>query len=58
MYGVHIPHDTKEALELDQQDGNDYWRKTIRLKIQQLMDFDTLQDKDPIKQNPSDYQKI
>ena len=33
MYGVCIPHDTKEALELDQENGNDHWKKAIRFKI-------------------------
>ena len=39
MYGVHIPHDTKEVLKLDEENRNDNWKKAIRLeKIQQLMD--------------------
>ena len=27
LCGVHIPHDAKEALELDQENGNDYLEK-------------------------------
>ena len=46
MYGAHIPHDTNEALELDEENGNDNWKKDIRLKIHKLMDYDTFHDKD------------
>ena len=27
IYGVHIPHDTKEALELDEENDSDNWKK-------------------------------
>ena len=42
MYGAHIPHDTKEDLRLDEENGDDNWKRAIRLEIQQLMDYDTL----------------
>ena len=58
MYGVCIPCDMKEALELDEGNCNDNWKKAIRLKIQQLIDHDTFHDKGLIKQMPSDYTKI
>ena len=41
MYGIHIPRVTEEALELDEESGNDNWKKAIKLEIQQLMDYDT-----------------
>ena len=44
MYGVHIPHDTKQALELDEENGNDILKKAINLKVQQLVDYDTFHD--------------
>ena len=44
-YGVCIPCDTKEALELDEENGNDNWKKAIRHGNEQLMDYDTFHDK-------------
>ena len=58
MYGVHIPHDSKEALQLDEENGNDNWKKAIRLKIQQLMDYDTFIDEGLRTQIPIDYTKL
>ena len=40
-YGLHIPDDAKEPLELDEENTNGNWKKAIRLEIQQLMDYDT-----------------
>ena len=45
MYGVCIPHDTKEALKLDEENGNDNWKKAIRLEIQQVIDYTTFVNK-------------
>ena len=58
MYRVHIPHDTKEALRLDEENGNDNLKKVIRLQIQQLMDYDIFFDKDLRNQMPNNYTKI
>ena len=33
LYSVYIPYDTKEVLELDQENGNDYWKKLLGLKF-------------------------
>ena len=33
MYGVCIPCNTKEALQLDEENGNDNWKKPLRLKF-------------------------
>ena len=49
MYGVHIPHDSKEALELNQENSNDCWKKAIRLEIHELMDCDIFHDNGLIK---------
>ena len=58
MYGVHIPCDTKEALKLDEENGNDSWKKATRLEIQQLMDYDTFINEDLRNQMPDDYTNI
>ena len=54
IYGVHFPHDTKEALKLDEENGNTNWKKAIRLEIQQLMDYDTFVNKGLRNQMPND----
>ena len=59
MYGAHIPHDTKEALKLDEENRNDNWNKLVRLEIQQLMDYNTFINNDlRTNQIPNDYTKI
>ena len=58
MYSVHIPCNTKKALKLDEENGNDNWKKVIRLEIQQLMDYDTVLKKGLRNQMPNDYTKI
>ena len=58
IYSICILNNTKEALELFQENGNEYWKKAIMLKIQQLVDINTFQDKGFIKQMPSNYTKI
>ena len=58
LYGVCIPCNTKEVLQLDEENGNDNWKKAIRLKIQQLMDYDPFIDKGLRTQMPNDYTKI
>ena len=58
MYSVHIQDDTKEALKLDEGNGNNNWKKAIRLEIQQLMDYDTFIDEGLRKQTLNDYTRI
>jgi len=40
-FGVRIPHTSKEALELDAQNGNTLWKESMDIKIHQLLDFET-----------------
>ena len=58
IYGAYIPCDIKEALKLDEENGNDNWKKALRLEIQPLMDYDTFIDKALRKQVSNNYTKI
>ena len=58
MYIFWIPHDAKEALRVDEENGNDSWKKAIKLEIQQLMDYDTFIDKELRNLMPNDYTKL
>ena len=57
MYGVHIPHDTKYALKLE-ENRNDNWKKVIRLEIQQPIDYNTFIDKGLRQHMSNNYTKI
>ena len=45
-------------MELDQENGNNSWKKVIRLEIQQLLDYNTFHAKGLTRQMASDYTKI
>ena len=57
IYGVCMSCNTKEGLELDEENGNDNWKKAIRLEIQQLIDYDTFFNEGLRNQMPNDYTK-
>ena len=45
MYGIQVPRDYKEALLLDEQNGNTKWQDCTALEMQQLRDYQTFIDK-------------
>ena len=40
-FGVEVPRNPKHALELDKQNGNDGWKKSMQLELDQLEEFNT-----------------
>ena len=58
MYGVDIPHDTREAFKVDEENGNDNWKEVIRLEIQHLMDCNSFIDKGLRQCVSNDYTEI
>ena len=38
-FGVEVPKNPKHALELDKQNGNDGWKKSMQLELDQLEEF-------------------
>ena len=57
MCSVCVLSELKETL-FGEENGNDICKKAIRLKIQQLIDYDTFHDKGLRKQMPRNYTKI
>ena len=45
MYGYQVPKDYKEALLLDEQNGNTRWADCTNLEMQQLQDYRVFIDK-------------
>ena len=58
MHDVHIPHDTKDALKLDEENSNDNWKKVIRVEIQQLKWITIHVLIKALEKMPSDYTKV
>ena len=40
-FGVRVPRNVKEAIQLDEENGNTYWQDAMALELQQLMDYNT-----------------
>jgi hypothetical protein len=60
MFGYQIPRHYKEAMELDQRNGNTLWGDAIALELAQLKEYDTFQSighKDTTR-IPDGYKKI
>jgi hypothetical protein len=60
MFGYQIPRHYKEAMELDQRNGNTLWGDAIALELTQLKEYDTFQSvghKDTAR-IPDGYKKI
>lgn len=44
QYGVQIPRNYAEAVELDKQNGNTMWADAVKLELGQIKDYDTFND--------------
>ena len=42
-FGVRVPRTVKEALELDKQNGNNYWLEALQTEIGQINFYETFQ---------------
>ena len=58
QYGIRIPRNHKEAMDLDRKNGNQKWLKAEQLELQQIFDYDTFIDKGKDYKMPMDYTKI
>jgi hypothetical protein len=45
MFGVQIPKDYREALALDERNGNTKWQDATKLELAQLDEYNTFEDK-------------
>ena len=60
MYGYQVPNDYKEALRLDERNGNTRWQDSTKDELQQIDEYNTFTDmghKDTTK-SPDGYKKI
>ena len=45
MYGILVPRNYQQALELDKQNGNTKWQDSTLLELSQIDGYDTFLDK-------------
>ena len=57
-YGFQVPRDHREAMLIDERDGNDKWAKSEELERSQLFDYETFTDKGLGAPIPEGYKKI
>ena len=57
-FGVRLPRNYPEALQLDKENGNTLWEDAVKLELKQIQDYDTFRDMGVgVKMDPS-YSKI
>jgi hypothetical protein len=44
MYGYEVPRNYKQAMELDDKNGNTKWRDATKLELDQINEYDTFKD--------------
>ena len=57
-FGVEVPRNPKHALELDKQNGNDGWAKSIQLELDQIMGYKVFKILQPGEPLPKGYTRI
>ena len=57
-FGVRVPRNVKEALELDRQNGNTYWADAMHAEIEQLHEYSTFRSVGFNGRTPDGYQRI
>ena len=57
-FGVQVPRNHREAMELDKKHGNHLWRDAIRKELAQLKEYKTFSNKGKGIQVPPDHQCI
>jgi hypothetical protein len=56
LFGLEVPRNVKESLELDKRNGNHRWAEAIHKEMQGLQDHKTFRFLDPGEVAPADYQ--
>mgnify|MGYP003449427917 FL=1 len=57
-FGVRVPRDHKEAVQLQEQQGHTKWTDAEAIELKQIDDYDTLRDTGKGTSLPSGYTKI
>ena len=52
-FSIEVPKNYKDALRLDQQNGNTLWQDTIKTELDQIISYNTFKDNG--KQIPKGY---
>ena len=58
MYGVQVPRNHAQAMELDRANGNTRWADAEVLELKQVDEYETFTDKGKEYRPPDDYKKI
>ena len=58
QYGIQIPRNHQEAMDLDRRNGNQKWLKAEQLELQHIFDYDTFIEKGKGHKMPMEYTKI
>jgi hypothetical protein len=58
MYGVQIPRNHAEAMELDAKNGNTKWRDAELVELAQIDEYETFADKGKGYYPGADYKRI
>jgi hypothetical protein len=57
-FGIHVPKQIKNAIDLDKKNGNQLWQEAIKTEFKQLTDYQTFIVLDSGEHIPTGYQKI
>ena len=57
-FGVEVLHSTKKAFEMDQVEGNNLWRESMQIEIDQLHAHETFIALEEHQNIPSVYKRI
>ena len=58
MYGVRVPNNYHQAMQLDKENGNTKWADCTKLELDQIDEYETLLDKGTDWHPPKEYKKI
>ena len=58
QFGVRVPRNYKEALELDKLNGNTLWQDACKTEVNQINEYKTFIPRKDLKRPPKGYQFI
>jgi hypothetical protein len=57
-FGIQVPKEIKNAIDLDKKNGNKLWQEAIKTELKQLTDYQTFIVLDSGEDIPTGYQKM
>ena len=58
MYGYLVPRNYKQAMDLDDENGNNKWAEAVRIELSQIDEYDTFKDMGHGYHPGPDYKRI